>query len=145
VSDGGRMDRRGGLQTPSKGKGPPARQRRTSRPTTCRVHLTWAASARSVKCNERSTQPTSTIWCEPCQTAAGWKERRLPRVYRIERPQEGVESEKCNKRSTRPTSTTWCEPCRRRPDGRKTPRVYRIRWPLGGEQKVNATDKYYPA
>jgi hypothetical protein len=33
----------------------------------------------------------------------------------------------------------------RRPDGRKTPRVYRIRWPLGGEQKVNATDKYYPA
>jgi hypothetical protein len=32
-----------------------------------------AASARSVKCKERSTRPSRTIWCEPCRTAAGWR------------------------------------------------------------------------
>jgi hypothetical protein len=62
---------RGGLKTPSKVKSPPARQRRTSRPTACRVHRIRAASAS--RGTKRATRPTRPIRCEPCQTAAGWK------------------------------------------------------------------------
>jgi hypothetical protein len=62
---------RGGLKTPSKGKSPPARQRRPSLPTACRVHRIWAASAS--RGTKRSTRPTRPISCGPCQMAAGWR------------------------------------------------------------------------
>jgi hypothetical protein len=113
------MERRGGLQTPSKGKGPPARRRQTSQPTTCRVHCTRVASARSVKFNKRSTQPTSTIWCELCQTAARWKERRLPECTVSDGLWEECKVENATEVNATDKYKSGVNRVRRRPDGRK--------------------------
>jgi hypothetical protein len=76
VSGGGWMEWREECKAHQGGKemeSPLARRRRQSQPKILQSAPHRAASARRVK--TRSTQLSRTIWCVPCQAAAGWRDR----------------------------------------------------------------------
>jgi hypothetical protein len=127
---------------------------------TPRVHRNQAASGRRVKWKERSSRPSRSAWCGPCQTVATWRSKphrrgkalsrgkATPRVHRSWAA--SGRRVKWNKRSSRPSRTAWCGPCqaaatwRRKEvnpiggektsrEAKKLPECTAVGRPLGGE------------